>query len=268
MICVYSIAPILSFHHFSHLEKFPTNEDCINYLEKVRWDNTPSCPYCNTKHKSGKKGKDGRYSCSNSKCNKSYRVTVGTILHDTKIPLQKWFIVLFLILDAKRGISSCQIARVCGLNQKTAWYMAKRINKAMEKGQLNLLKGIIEIDETYVGGKPRKENIKKSEYEKDTYNKRGKGAKKDSVIGMVERKGSVIAKNVKNIVDLVNKYTDKERATFITDEYKGYSFLSQVSNHKVIKHKDRFANDDVHTNTTENFWAILKRGKRYLRSYK
>ena len=97
---------------------FPTNENCTQYLEKVRWNNEPACPYCNTKRKMGKKQKDGHYMCH--KCQKAYRVTVGTIFHDTKTPLQKWFLLISLVLNAKKGISSCQLARDCELNQKTA----------------------------------------------------------------------------------------------------------------------------------------------------
>ena len=121
---------------FELFKMFPTEEECIKHIEGLRWGteaqgNKPVCPYCGTMRRDWKKRPDGYYNCQEYKCCKSFRVTIGTVFHDTKLPLQKWFLALSLILGAKKGISSYQLARACDLKQKAAWYMMVRIRKAM-----------------------------------------------------------------------------------------------------------------------------------------
>lgn len=129
-------------------QTYPTQDDCLNYLEKIRWGNNPKCPYCKSLN-STPMPKEKRYHCNN--CNTSYSVTVGTIFHKTKIDLQKWFLGISLILNAKKGISSRQLARDLHVNKNTAWYMGMRIKRAMTEDR-DLMSGFIEI----VGWKPRK----------------------------------------------------------------------------------------------------------------
>lgn len=130
-------------------EKFPTQIDCINHLEKVRWSEKPFCPYCKST-KATKFKTENRYHCNT--CNTSFSVTVGTIFHNTKLDLQKWFLAISLILNAIKGISARQLSRDIKVNKNTAWYMIMRIRRAFtEYG--DLLKGIVEIDETYIVGK-------------------------------------------------------------------------------------------------------------------
>ena len=125
--------------------------------------------------------KVGRWNCHS--CKSSFNVLSGTIFQGTHVPLQKWFLVIALIMNAKKSLSSCQLARDLALNQKTAWYMQQRIRSEMANKQgLILLKGIIEADETYVGGKPRKRNKR----DDDKPDKRGRGTKKTPVVGAVE----------------------------------------------------------------------------------
>lgn len=139
------------------INKFSTQEDCIKYLETKRWGDTPICPYCESDN--NYKAKDRhRHHCNS--CRKSFSVTIGTIFHDTRLPLQKWFLAIALILNAKKGISSRQLARDLELPVKTAWSLSHRIRKAMKGNQADFLSGIVEMDETYIGGKPRKENTK------------------------------------------------------------------------------------------------------------
>jgi len=135
---------------------FPTQDECIEYLEKLRWKNKPTCPYCKSKN-STLMPKEKRHHCNN--CNTSYSVTVGTIFHKTKLDLQKWFLAITLILNAKKGISARQLARDLDVNKNTAWYMGMRIKRAMIE-QRELMNGFIEMDETYIGGKPRKTSNK------------------------------------------------------------------------------------------------------------
>lgn len=135
---------------------FPIQDSCIEYLEILRWNKKPTCPYCKSKN-STPMPNEKRHHCNN--CNTSYSVTVGTIFHKTKLDLQKWFLAITLILNAKKGMSSRQLARDLNVNKNTAWYMGMRIRRAMIE-QRELMNGFIEIDETYIGGKPRKTILK------------------------------------------------------------------------------------------------------------
>src|SRR5258708_975439 len=108
--------------------KFPTEADCISYLEEIRWHGTPVCPYCKSKHVTSLP-KEQRHHCN--ECNTTFSVTVGTIFHHTHAPLQKWFLAISLILNAKKGISARQLGRDLEVNKNTAWSMAMRIRNAM-----------------------------------------------------------------------------------------------------------------------------------------
>lgn len=229
--------------------QFPTHESCLRYLEKVKWGNTPICPYCKSP-KSTPMDKELRHHCNN--CNTSFSVTVNTIFHKTKADLQKWFLAISLILNAKKGISARQLARDLEVNKNTAWYMAMRIREAMLQDR-ELLNGIVEVDETYVGGKSRPDS------------KRGRGTSKPPVVGMAQRSGRVIASKVKKVdaksfSRVVRENVDVRSATVITDQFKGYVNLKNFFEHKSINHSANWAIGDIHTNTIEGFWSLLKRG--------
>lgn len=137
-------------------EKFKTQESCIEHLENVRWRGNPVCPYCNfggARQSARQKATDNRHTCN--WCNKSFSVLVGTIFQNTKLPLQKWFVAISLMLNAKTGMSTRQLARDIKVTKDTAWYLQMRIREAMTEHR-ELLTGIVEIDETCMGGKPRK----------------------------------------------------------------------------------------------------------------
>ena len=239
--------------------KFPTPADCLFHLEKARWNHKPQCPYCGS-HKSTPLLHELRHHCN--ACNTSFSVTVGTIFHKTKVDLQKWFLAISLILNAKKGISARQLARDLEVNKNTAWYMEMRIRKAMTQiADLTMLEGIVEMDETYVGGKPRKGDNSGEPL------KRGRGTKKTPVVGMIERGGKVKAKVVKKdeltankLSALVRKNVNTSNAILMTDEYKGYLRMSSFIEHKTINHQQWYVDGDIHTNSIESFWAILKRG--------
>jgi len=131
------------------INKFPNESDCIDHLESVRWNNHPICPYCKSTNQTPMKN-SRRYHCNN--CNNSFSVTVGTIFHHTHIPIQTWFLAISLILNAKKGLSARQLARDLDINKNTAWRISMKIRDAMVY-QGELLSGIVEMDETYVGGK-------------------------------------------------------------------------------------------------------------------
>jgi transposase-like protein len=132
-------------------KRFPQQEDCTSYLEKARWNGTPKCPYCSST-KSTPLPAEQRHHCNN--CNTSYSVTVGTIFHQTHLPLQKWLLAVTLILNAKKGISSRQLARDIDVHRNTAWRVSMKIREAMtQKDHRKLLTGIVEMDETYIGAR-------------------------------------------------------------------------------------------------------------------
>ena len=240
-------------------ERFPKQEDCIAHLERARWGDTPRCPYCNSEHTTRNQG---RHYCYN--CKTSFSVTVGTIFHRTHLPLQKWFFAITLILNAKKGISALQLSRDLEVNKNTAWRIAMQIRKAMtQRDQRDLLTGVIEMDETWIGGKPRK-----GRNDDDGQRpKRGRGTKKPPVIGAVERGGKVRAKAVskdkmkaRHLRAFVRETVNTSAAHLITDEYKGYLGMNKLVPHSVIRHSNWYVDGDIHTNTIEGFWALLKRG--------
>ena len=242
---------------------FKTQEQAIEYLETVRWKGQPVCMYCGSlsvgPHASSDRSMR-RWQCRD--CHSAFSVTVGTIFHRTHVPLRSWFLVLALMLNAKKSASAYQIARDLGMRRPTIWSMMHRIRVAMasSQDQLDLLHGIVEADETYIGGKPRKSN--KRDYTDPP--KRGRGTKKTAVIGMVERGGRVVATadcklTSKGISQFVSRYLDKEASLLVTDEYPGYRAVGRTVRHAVIQHATQFAEGLTHTNTIEGFWSLVKR---------
>ena len=142
-------------------KSFKIDEQAVEYLERVRWHGRPVCPYCQSdkvgRHASADR-KASRWQCR--ECSRAFSVTVGTIFHGTHVPLRQWFLVIALMLSAKKSASACQIARDVGIRRPTVWSMMHRARVAMasDPAQASLLYGIVEADETYVGGKPRKRN--------------------------------------------------------------------------------------------------------------
>jgi transposase-like protein len=165
-------------------------------------------------------------------------------------------------LNAKKGISARQLGRDLQVNKNTAWRISMKIRDAMcERWQRDLLTGIVEMDECYIGGKPRKGNPD------DTNHPRGRGTKKTPVVGMVERGGRVKAEvmkdkglTAKRLFTLVRKNVDIKNTTLMTDEYKGYLGIKWFMDHKTVNHQVWYVDGDTHTNTIESFWALLKRG--------
>ena len=239
-------------------KQFPTQESCIEHLERIKWQGKPVCPYCNHENVARKTENSlvGRWNCRN--CLSSFKVTSGTIFQGTKIPLQKWFAAIAILLNAKKSVSSCQLARDLDLTQQTAWYMAMRIRKAMQDDG-TFLRGIIEADEAYLGGKQRKSNDR----DDDTPAKRGPSGKKMAVLGAVERGGKVKAMPAPRVTTkLINHFLRLNvdpRAMLITDQYPGYNEVRDWISHKRINHSKAYVDGNIYTNTIEGFWALVKR---------
>lgn len=259
------------------ITKFPNQETCIRFLEKLRWGDKMKCNFCSSEE-TFPITKELRHHCK--KCNKSFSVTAGTVFHHTRVPIQKWFILIVLMTNAKKGLSSCQAARDINLRQNVVWKMMHKLRERMTNEEMQLLSGTLEMDETYVGGKPRKSN----DIGNTSNSKRGRGTDKECVVGIIERKGNVklIHANDKLInseylQEIVKSNVDINKSTLITDQYPGYSKMKTILEHKQINHKESFSNlNGIHTNTIEGFWAILKRGiigqfhwisKKWLQNY-
>ena len=231
-----------------------TQEKCIQYLESERWNNVPTCPYCMSQSSSPK---NNRHTCL--ACKNSYSVTVGTVFHNSNIPLTKWFMAICLILSAKKGISSLQLSRDISVNKNTAWLLQMKIRVAMKEN--DLLSGIIEIDETFVGGK--RKNRHYSKRKKDDVIP-GSSTKKP-ILGMVQRSGKIVAKVIdkawgKEMMPILKNVITPE-STLITDGFGGYYYASEhFKSHQIINHTENYyRKGDFHTNTIEGFWGILKR---------
>jgi transposase-like protein len=247
-------------------ELFPTEADCIAHLERVRWKGTPVCPYCGSDRVTAAPAEQ-RHHCNN--CKTSFSVTVGTIFHHTHLPLQKWFLAVSLVLNAKKGLSARQLAHDLEVNKNTGWRMGMQIREAMaERAQRELLTGVVEMDETYIGGKPRKGNIGSGGQGGGNKSRRGRGTKKTPVVGMLQRGGKVRVQVVKKtdltakkLAILIRRHVDTDNAILNTDQYQGYVRVKQFMEHRVVNHAVEYvAKDGTHINALEGFWALVKRG--------
>lgn len=239
---------------------FKTDEQCLEYLTKMRWPNRVHCTVCGSdgvsviERQTKTKNKRGKiYQCLEPTCKQQFSATSGTIFHDSHLPLTKWFMAVAILADAKKSVSANQLMRHLGIGSyRTAWYMAHRIRKAMEETEGSLLKGTVEVDETYIGGKydPRR---KRSKHEKP------------GVMGLIERGGQVRTMRIStpSKAVLVGKVLDHTApdATIYTDEAFTYRGLKGHRQHDSVKHiAEEWVRGDVHTNTIENHWSLFKRG--------
>ena len=245
------------------ITRFPDQEACLEHLEKIRWAGDPYCPHCGSDHvgRKGESDRIGRWNCHS--CHASFNVLVGTIFFKTRIPLQKWFLAVCLVLNAKKSLSSPQLARDLNLTQPTALRIMKQIRKQMAGGQENaaLLHGIVEADETYIGGRPRKQNVRSDD---EPQAPRGRATSKTPVIGAVERGGQVAARvaddlSGKGILKFIRESVDPAGSDLITDEYRAYNAVRKIIPHAVINHSCSYAEGEIHTNSIEGFWSLLKR---------
>lgn len=245
-----------------------TEDEARSWLESIRWPDGPSCPHCGsteTPYKlEGKSHRPGLYKCREKVCRRQFTVTVGTIFHRSRLGLKKWVLAFHIVCASKKGVSALQLQRQLKLGSyQTAWHMAHRIRHAMAHQPLSdLLKGTVEMDETYVGGKPRKANRASNRKPR----KRGRGTDKAPVMALVERGGPIVVKHVarptrREAHSLLGKHADP-RARLTTDEAGIYTHLGRrwPGGHDVIRHYMEYVRGDVHTNTVEGFFGLLKRG--------
>jgi len=229
---------------------FSSDMKCRELLARLRWPEGPQCPRCKAPAVELETEKHLFY-CKD--CDYQFSVTAGTIFNDSHLPLEKWFAATFLLCQAKKGMSACQIQRTLGIGgYKTAWYLCHRIRAAMKEAQ-SMLDGTVEIDETYVGGKFRK-GMSRTE--------------KQVVIGIRQRGGQlhlIHATDVKakTVREILGNNLSEDVDLIITDESAVYPFAlnkDQRTKHKTIQHKREYVNGLVHTNTAESAFSLLKRG--------
>lgn len=266
------------FKSYLDLTTYFSNEKvCEEYLATIRWNGNLVCPYKECKHDTIYKLTGGKYKCG--KCKRKYSVRVGTMFQDSKIPLRKWFASIYLITSHKKGISSLQLGKDIGVQQRTAWFILHRVRHTfgIVSDEDNKLTGTIEADETFMGGAEGNKHKNKR-----TENTQGRSvATKTAVAGVISRGGELRAQVIADTSGYhLRPFIVKNVAfgsNLMTDEWKGYKGLKQLFKHKSIDHSiSEYVNGDVHCNSMENFWSHLKRGvtgiyhsvsKKHLQSY-
>ena len=231
-------------------EMFHSDERCRAYLEALRWPDGLTCLRCQST-KISHSYKRNQFVCD--ACEYNFSVTAGSIFHDTKLPLPKWFMAVYLMCESKKGISANQMKRTIGVSYKTAWYLCHRIRAAMRDASVGMLSGIVEVDETYVGGKVRGKG-------------RGYRDNKTMVVGAIQRGGSVRLKvekraDRKTLHAFIKAYVGDDAEAIHTDEWPAYLGIADGNTrHETVNHKaEEWVRADVHTNTVEGVWSLFKR---------
>ena len=243
---------------------FGNANKCHEFLATMRWPSGVRCPHCNSEDVG--KLVAGRRVWNCKGCKKQFSVKVGTIFEDSPLGLEKWLPATWLIVNAKNGVSSCELARSLGVTQKTGWFMLHRIRLAMQDGSIEKMKGQVEADETFIGAKARNMHFK---VRKKVVKGTGPTTGKTAVFGLLERNTGGGTSRVRlKVMDRIRareldpsiRDNVEKGAEVITDAFPSYHRLSDEYIHNVIDHAESYVNGHVHTNGLENFWSLLKRG--------
>lgn len=239
---------------------FSNPNTCHTYMVSVKWpDGQVVCPECGGMEIGEIKSRR-MFQCKIKGCRKQFSVKVGTIFEDSALGLDKWIVAVWCIVNAKNGISSCELARAIGVTQKSAWHMLHRIRLAMKTPSYRRITGEVETDESVIGGRMRNRTGKRKEDHKRRYGPRGR---KTIVHGLLERAGEVRAKVVPDstrgtIESIVRQNVEKGSAIY-SDIGSAYFCGYYGYLHQMVNHSLRYVEGRVHTNGLENFWSLLKR---------
>jgi transposase-like protein len=250
------------------MDAFGTDERCRAALEGLRWPCGPLCPRCQSP-KLSRMYKRDQFDCDS--CGYQFSVTAGTIFHDTHLPLRKWFLAVYVMTESRKGVSANQLGRMLGVSYKTAWYLCHRIRAAMAEAQPRPLTGVVETDETYLGGKPRRKAGHPQHGEAFDTERRRQASQdwhhnKTIVLGAVERGGEVRLQMVPharkgNVLAFLESAVDDHAAAIYSDEFQSYAQVGDADTvHASVNHRaGEWARGDVHTNTIESVWSLLDR---------
>jgi transposase-like protein len=239
---------------------FADPDVALKHMVELRWPNGVACPTCNRK--------DVRYiatrrlwECKGQHARKQFSAKVGTIFEDSALPLDKWFVAIWMVANCKNGISSYEMARALGVTQKSAWHMNHRIRLAKQLGTIEKMKGETEVDEAYIGGLARNMHA----WRRDRLKVGTGSVGKTAVVGTLERgkpsrvSASVVRDTKSRTLHGIIRGAVAPGATLYSDNYVGYDGLNEYVR-GIINHAREYVNGRVHTNGIENFWSLLKRG--------
>lgn len=238
------------------IQRFGTDDRCREFLEELRWPDGIDCPRCHSS-KISQIRRRHQFDCDS--CRYQFSVMAGTIFNDTHLPLWKWFVATYLICESRKGYSANQMKRTLGIGYKAAWYLCHRIRKAMVESQDYKLDGVVEMDETYVGGKVRGQGVAEAK------------RRKEIVIGIRQRGGELRffhAEDVKSgtLAEYIRENISEDVEAVVTDEFVGYPKAMieagvHGTRHKTINHSSKvYVEGEIHTNTVESAFSLLKRG--------
>jgi len=232
------------------IEQYDSDEACRDVLKKLRWPDGMACPRCGSTSIRNSYTRE-QFDCGS--CGYQFSVTSGTIFHDSHLSLMKWFVAVYLMVESKKGISANQMKRTLNVSYKTAWYLCHRIRNAMMTEAGKQLNGIVEVDETWVGGK-----------RKDV----GHGYKGNKVIavGAVQRDGDIVLQAIEHadretLHNFIHSHTAPNTEAIYTDDWPAYKGIEdEDTRHETVNHSDEeWVRGNVHTNSVENVWSLLKR---------